>query len=307
MKKFISALLVVVMLFGFVPFSNTAKTTLGTTEASAKETVDGSYNAVTNYIRQKGRNGSYHCGDFEVEIKGYRSNYGSYIFLAYNSTSKRIMIGIEDEDSRFYTTTGVDIPKEDGPCECAFYIADWYDDVLVRGEFDSKVYGTANFEYTLFVNLGSIKPDENEAKAELNAVTKESLNILNDYLMKNLGFGLANFGFTVFGDPIPLKETKVQTVNMGNFSIKYKEATISAPEIISDGYDYTVKFESSNPKVISINDDGEIQTLHKGSSVITCTVTDSFGNVTTQSSEVKVTLSFGQWLIYIFLFGFLWY
>ena len=40
---------------------------------------------------------------------------------------------------------------------------------------------------------------------------------------------------------------------------------------------------------------------------ITCTVTDEYGNVAKDTCNVNVYFSFGQWLIWILLLGFLWY
>lgn len=45
----------------------------------------------------------------------------------------------------------------------------------------------------------------------------------------------------------------------------------------------------------------------KGTATITCTVTDSNGNTVTDTCNVTVKYNFGQWLIVIILFGWIWY
>ncbi len=44
-----------------------------------------------------------------------------------------------------------------------------------------------------------------------------------------------------------------------------------------------------------------------GTATITCTVTDSNGNTVQDTCKVTVKYSFGQWLIVILLFGWIWH
>ena len=92
------------------------------------------------------------------------------------------------------------------------------------------------------------------------------------------------------------------------FKVKYKETAKFKPQIaMVDNEAYTVTYTSSDTSVATVDKDGNITTVHKGTADITCTVTDASGNVTTETCTVNVKFSFGQWLIWIFLLGFLWY
>ena len=90
--------------------------------------------------------------------------------------------------------------------------------------------------------------------------------------------------------------------------LDYKESYTFTPEITADsGANYIVEWESSNPGTVSVDENGNIYGAKKGNATITCTVTDSQGNIFTDTCDVKVSYNFGQWLIIILLFGWLWY
>ena len=101
---------------------------------------------------------------------------------------------------------------------------------------------------------------------------------------------------------------RVNSIKIDNISLNYKKSTMLKPAIKADeGAKYTVKYESSNPKVASVDKNGKITALKKGSAKITCTVTDSNGHTVSDTCNVTVKYSFGQWLIKILLFGWIWY
>ncbi|MGN1478335.1 MAG: InlB B-repeat-containing protein [Acutalibacteraceae bacterium] len=90
--------------------------------------------------------------------------------------------------------------------------------------------------------------------------------------------------------------------------LDYKESYTFTPEITADsGANYIVEWESSNPGTVSVDENGNIYGAKKGNATITCTVTDSQGNIFTDTCDVKVSYNFGQWLIIILLFGWIWY
>lgn len=69
-----------------------------------------------------------------------------------------------------------------------------------------------------------------------------------------------------------------------------------------------VTWSTSDSGVATVDEDGDIYAAGKGDATITCTVTDASGAVlASESCDVTVNYSFGQWLIIIFLFGFIWY
>ncbi len=93
-----------------------------------------------------------------------------------------------------------------------------------------------------------------------------------------------------------------------NVTVNYKSTYMLSPEITADkGAKYTVKYESSDTKVATVDNDGKIYGAKKGSATITCTVTDSYGNAVTDKCNVNVGYSGIQWVIIILLFGWIWY
>ena len=90
--------------------------------------------------------------------------------------------------------------------------------------------------------------------------------------------------------------------------MNYKKSAKINPSITADdGAEYTVKYSSSNTSVARVDDNGNVYGAKRGSATITCTVTDSNGNTVSDSCNVTVKYSFGQWLIIILLFGWIWY
>lgn len=93
-----------------------------------------------------------------------------------------------------------------------------------------------------------------------------------------------------------------------NAEINYKSSYKISSEITAEsGAEYTAEWQSSNPKVASVDKDGKVTALKKGTAKITCTVKDSYGNTVSDTCDVTVKYSFGQWLIKILLFGWIWY
>ena len=93
-----------------------------------------------------------------------------------------------------------------------------------------------------------------------------------------------------------------------NAEINYKSSYKISSEITAEsGAEYTAEWQSSNPKVASVDKNGNVTALKKGTAKITCTVTDSYGNTVSDTCNVTVKYSFGQWLIIILLFGWIWY
>ena len=100
----------------------------------------------------------------------------------------------------------------------------------------------------------------------------------------------------------------VNSVSISDVTLNYKKSTTIKPTIkADDGAEYTVEYSSSNTKVATVDNNGKVYGAKKGSATITCTVTDSNGNVATDTCKVTVGYSFGQWLIVIVLFGWIWY
>lgn len=107
---------------------------------------------------------------------------------------------------------------------------------------------------------------------------------------------------------IPIITGRLISVSIDDVEINYKESATIKPEIKTEGnIKYTVKYESSDPKIATVDQNGNIRTVHKGTAKITCIVTDEADNVVKDTKLINIKFSFSQWLIWIFLFGFLWY
>lgn len=101
--------------------------------------------------------------------------------------------------------------------------------------------------------------------------------------------------------------SKVESISISDKKVKYKESILLVPQIkADDDITYSFKYISSNPKVATVDKNGKVYAAKKGSATITCTVTDSNGNTVSDTCKVTVKYSFGQWLIKILLFGWIW-
>ncbi len=114
------------------------------------------------------------------------------------------------------------------------------------------------------------------------------------------------FGVTV-NNPAPT-QGRVKSVSVNDVSINYKSSTTLKPTVTADeDVKYSVKYESSNPNAVSVDNNGNVKGLKKGSATITCTVTDQYGNTVKDTCKVTVSYSVWQWVIIILLFGWIWY
>ena len=116
-------------------------------------------------------------------------------------------------------------------------------------------------------------------------------------------------GQAIRTESIPkLTHGQVYGVNIDDVSLNYKKSTTLNPTIdIDDGVEYTVTYTSSDPKVATVDENGNINATGKGEATITCTVTDQYGNTVTDTCNVKVNYTWWQWIIVIVLFGWIWY
>lgn len=115
-------------------------------------------------------------------------------------------------------------------------------------------------------------------------------------------------GETLKSEKIEMLPAYVRSVGVDDIELNYKQSEFLTRRIQADkGTEYTVKYSSSNSKVASVNDIGKVTATGRGTAEITCTVTDSYGNVVKDTCTVTVKFTFSQWLIWILAFGFLWY
>lgn len=107
-----------------------------------------------------------------------------------------------------------------------------------------------------------------------------------------------------------VEKKNVKSVSIDDISLNYKKSTTLKPTIkADDGAKYKVEYSTSNAKVATVDKNGKVTAIKRGSgtATITCTVTDSNGNVVKDTCKVSVKLSFGQILIVYVLFGWIWY
>ena len=107
----------------------------------------------------------------------------------------------------------------------------------------------------------------------------------------------------------PPAQPKVTKVELDDVTMNYKDSVTLKPTVTADeGAEYTVKYKSSNPNVVKVNEEtGEATGAKRGSATITVTVTDTTGHTVTDTCKVTVKYTVLQWIIIILLFGWLWY
>lgn len=107
-----------------------------------------------------------------------------------------------------------------------------------------------------------------------------------------------------------VEKKSVKSVSIDDISLNYKKSTTLKPTIkADDGAKYKVEYSTSNAKVATVDQNGKVTATKRGSgtATITCTVTDSNGNVVKDTCKVNVSLTWWQWIITIVLFGWIWY
>lgn len=133
--------------------------------------------------------------------------------------------------------------------------------------------------------------------------TKDTVGVLKLASMNVEGITEVESDFIIKTTP-----KKVNSVWLGDVSLNYKSSTTLIPDISSDeGVEYTVAYSSSDTSVATVDENGNVYAAGDGTAEITCTVTDEYGNVVTDTCEVNVSYAWWQWIIRILLLGFLWY
>ncbi len=90
---------------------------------------------------------------------------------------------------------------------------------------------------------------------------------------------------------------RVTGVELGEkIVLKYGEIGEVKPVVTMGGtVEYTYEFKSGAENVATVDKDGNITGKGMGKTVITCTVTDQYGNVVTGTVDVQVKFSLGNW------------
>ncbi len=102
--------------------------------------------------------------------------------------------------------------------------------------------------------------------------------------------------------------SKVTGVDLGDVALNYKNTLTLKPNVSVEGYpEYTVSYSVADNSVVSVDANGEVTALNRGTTEITVTVTDANGNIYQDTCKVEVKFTFWQWIINILLFGWIWY
>lgn len=166
-------------------------------------------------------------------------------------------------------------------------------------------------------STGSVTLTKSESSVEVSAEGKLSDIEASSYV------GTGKETQTIEGDTESLtinssgeeviEKKEVHSVAINDITLDYKSSATITPQITADeGASYTKTFTSSNPSVATVDSDGVVTSviqpgLNRGSTVITVTVTDSYGNTETDTCKVSVKFTWWQWIIKIALFGWIWY
>lgn len=100
----------------------------------------------------------------------------------------------------------------------------------------------------------------------------------------------------------------IRKVKLDDMTVAFRSTATIVPQISPSGAKRSkTEFVSSAPKIATVDADGTVHGAKRGKATITCTVTDEAGNTLKASCTVTVKYTTVQWLIMIFLLGFIWY
>ncbi len=143
--------------------------------------------------------------------------------------------------------------------------------------------------------------------------TREGYNFLGWSMNKNATTGIYMPGnyITLTGNITlyAIWEREVGVVNdvrVDDLQLDYK-ASETIYVKVNGTDDYDIKFNTSNASVATVDENGIVTATGTGEAEITVTVTDEYGNVIEDTCKVTVSYAWWQWLIIIFLFGWIWY
>ena len=167
-------------------------------------------------------------------------------------------------------------------------------------------------QYTITCSIISDKKTSNFTfLKDVVILSNKDINSMKDSLIKENVFDekeLNKIETIINKYELATRSSNVKNVTVKDMFINYKKSATIKPTIkADDGAKYTVKYSSSNTKVATVDNNGKVYAAKKGSATNTCTVTDSNGNTVQDTCKVTVKYSFGQWLIKILLFGWIWY
>ncbi|MBQ7957342.1 MAG: hypothetical protein IJ279_04830 [Clostridia bacterium] len=104
-------------------------------------------------------------------------------------------------------------------------------------------------------------------------------------------------------------KAKVEKVEIEDMTVRYrgKQGVNVTLHTTDKNLGYKVEYFSSDENIFTVDEEGYVIAGERGTAEITIKVTDDNGNVVTDTAQVTVKFSSRQWVIYIFLFGWIWY
>ncbi|MGI6249490.1 MAG: DUF6273 domain-containing protein [Acutalibacteraceae bacterium] len=91
-----------------------------------------------------------------------------------------------------------------------------------------------------------------------------------------------------------------------SIDINYKDV-IEFASVTNVAADKVVSYYSSDDEIASVDENGTVTATGRGTATVTCIAENEQGEEYPINIEVNVDFTVGQWLIWIFLLGFLWY
>ena len=197
------------------------------------------------------------------------------------------------------------------------------EEVLSGSSFDiiGKVNGkskTKVFTIETYVDGQSVQPNGdvtvripvpdgfNAEKCKLYYLNTSSTN--PEEIAFRVEDGYIVFTTNRFGDWAIIQTAEMPTVSVNDIGLNYKKSVALNPSVtVDENASYTVTYTSSDTSVARVDENGKVYGAKKGSTEITVTVTDEYGNTVSDTCKVNVTYAWWQWIIVIVFFGWIWY
>ncbi len=111
--------------------------------------------------------------------------------------------------------------------------------------------------------------------------------------------------FTAHYEKIPYTPETIKESD--SFFVRYAGTYLMSPEKYVSASDYTVSYESADESIVTVDSEGNITAVGRGSAKVICTITLENSDKVIIEADVNVDYVWWQWLIVIFLFGWIWY
>ena len=175
------------------------------------------------------------------------------------------------------------------------------EDKAAADSASAKISAIGTVEYS-----AESKKKINDAAVAYNALTAEQKALVDNHA--TLAAAQAKYDELKAAAENPESPKTVKSVCVADVTLNCKKSTTLIPQVTADdGAEYTVQYESSNPKVAKVDSNGNVYAANKGTAEIKVTVTDQSGNTVTDTCKITVKYTWWQWIIKVVLFGWIWY